>query len=257
MYTVLLVDDEPVVLETERRIISEKIEGFQVTGEKYNVKSAIEYCMENKPDVVLTDIKMPVKAGTELIRYLMENEEYSSICIAISGYTDFKYVHDAFMFGAMDYLLKPIEPGKMEELFLRIKKVLDEKNRSESVLKKEITGSAPSERSMLTGICTYLEKNIAHDNSIMVICTRFGITQPYLSKMFKECLGKTYNEYLTDIRITKAKELLCSEAHPLIGEIAQKVGFRDQFYFSKVFKSLTGYTPRDFKNYKNTTESRI
>lgn len=252
MYTVLLVDDEPVVLETERRIISERIKDFKVIGEKYNVKSAMEYCMLNKPDVVLTDIKMPVKAGTELIRYLMENEEYNSICIAISGYTDFRYVHDAFMFGAMDYLLKPIEPGKMEELFLRIKKVLDEKKRSDSVLKRETMAySPPSERNMLTSICTYLEKNIADDNSIMAICTRFGITQPYLSKMFKECLGKTYNEYLTDIRITKAKELLCSEPHPLIGAIAQKVGFRDQFYFSKVFKSLTGYTPRDFKNSKN------
>lgn len=255
MYTVLLVDDEPVVLETERRIISEKIEGFQVVGEKYNVKSAMEYCMENKPDVVLTDIKMPAETGIDLIRCLMKKEECASICIAISGYTDFKYVHDAFMFGAMDYLLKPIEPGKMAELFGRIKKVLDEKKQSDALLKKERAGTAPSERNLLTSICTYLEKNIADDNSIMVICTRFGITQPYLSKMLKECLGKTYNEYLTDIRITKAKELLCSEAHPLIGEIAQKVGFRDQFYFSKVFKSLTGYTPRDFKNYKGASES--
>ncbi len=71
----------------------------------------------------------------------------------------------------------------------------------------------------------------------MVICTRFGITQPYLSKMFKECLGKTYNEYLTDIRITKAKELLCSEAHPLIGEIAQKVGFRISFILAKCLRA--------------------
>ena len=72
MYTVLLVDDEPVVLNTERRIIERKIPGFEVIGEAFSVKRALEIYDRQKPDVVLTDIKMPVQSGLVLIQNIME-----------------------------------------------------------------------------------------------------------------------------------------------------------------------------------------
>ena len=105
MYKVLLVDDEPAALDMEKRAIQKRTEYFQVSGEAYNVKDAIELYHNTSPDVVLTDMKMPKQNGIELIKYIAGQEENRAVCIAVSGYADFDYVHDAFSYGAFDYLL--------------------------------------------------------------------------------------------------------------------------------------------------------
>lgn len=245
MYTVLLVDDEPVVLNTERRIIEKQIPGFEVVGEAFSVKRALELYERQKPDVVLTDIKMPVQSGLVLIQNIMERENNGTVCISVSGYTDFNYVHDSFTYGAMDYLLKPVEPAKMTELFERIRQVLD--NRVEMVKDRSVEEGYLTGRELVHKICSFLKDHLPEDNSILVICNKFGISQPYLSKIFKTFIGCTYNEYLTELRIERAKHMLREKDSPLIGEIAVTVGFADPFYFSKVFKNKVGCTPREYK----------
>lgn len=253
MYTVLLVDDEPVVLNTERRIIERKIPGFEVIGEAFSVKRALEIYDRQKPDVVLTDIKMPVQSGLVLIQNIMERENNSTVCISVSGYTDFNYVHDSFTYGAMDYLLKPVEPAKMTELFERIRQVLD--NRGELGAVRVLEDGYLTGRELVDKICIFLKDHLAEDNSILVICNKFGISQPYLSKIFKTFMGCTYNEYLTELRIERAKSMLREKKSPLIGEIAVTVGFADQFYFSKVFKNKVGCTPREYKQAEGSKNS--
>ena len=245
MYTVLLVDDEPVVLAMERKTIKENLTDFTIIGEKYNVKGAIELYNTERPDVILTDIRMPGQTGLELIRYITESKNNTSVIIAVSGYTDFKYVHDAFTYGVYDYLLKPLESTKIIDLFTKLKTELDEKKDKPS--EKEGCQSYSEEHHRVTLICHYIEENLEKDNSILNICLKFGLSQPQLSKLFKRWLGKTYNEYLTEAKIAAAKALMLQPEALLVGEIAEKVGFKDQFYFSKVFKSSTGYTPRDYR----------
>lgn len=244
MYSVLLVDDEPVVLATEKKIISENLPDFTIVGEKYNVKSAIELYNTRHIDVVLTDIRMPGNTGLDLIRYITEAKNNDTIVVAISGYTDFKYVHDSFTLGVYDYLLKPLEPEKVIRLFEELKQSLDERKNGNH---DETMYSETDEQNRVTQICKYISRNLNKDNSILSICSKFGISQPQLSKMFKVWMGKTYNDYLTEVRILEAEHLLMQKEQLLIGEIAEKVGFKDQFYFSKVFKNYTGYTPRDYR----------
>ncbi len=95
MYRVLLVDDEPAAISMERRIIERRSEVFQIVAEAYSVEEAMEAYREKRPDVVVTDMKMPGESGVELIKYVMQQER-RAICVAVSGYSDFDYVHDAF-----------------------------------------------------------------------------------------------------------------------------------------------------------------
>lgn len=125
MYQVLLVDDEPAILDAEKRAIKRKTTGFEVIGEAYSVDQAIALIEKQKPDVVLTDMKMPKKLGVELIKYISELEDAFIVCIAVSGHADFDYVHDAFLYGAFDYMLKPMDPEKVSELFIRIERLLE------------------------------------------------------------------------------------------------------------------------------------
>lgn len=245
MYTVLLVDDEPAILSMESRAIANRIENFSVIGEAYSVSQAKSIYEQFRPDVILTDIKMPKESGIELIKYIMSVEDNKSVCVSVSGYSDFHFVHDSFVYGAYDYLLKPVEPQKMEDLFTRIKKLLD--TNKKGIPESPLVTSKLKSSQVVGNIERYILKNIAGDNSILSVCNKFGISQPYLSKIFKKNKGCTYNEYLINIKIEKARELLEKEEEFLIGEIASSLGFSDQFYFSKVFKSMTGMTPREYR----------
>lgn len=249
MYRVLLVDDEPAILEAENRNINMKIPDFRVVGEAYSVEQGIKKFEELSPDVVLCDMKMPGKSGIELIKHIYEKEECLTVVIAVSGYSDFEYVHDAFMYGAYEYLLKPVEPKKMQELFVKIRKVLQEvrKNKKE----EKLVPSKLSGSELLKEIDAYLDEHLSEDNSIVQMCSRFAISQPYLSRIFKKYKGCTYNEYVIGAKIKKGKKFL-EEGDYLIGEISDILGFADQFYFSRVFKRETGYTPREYKNHCKT-----
>ena len=77
-----------------------------------------------------------------------------------------------------------------------------------------------------------------------------GLTPTYLSALFKKESGQNFTDYVTTLRITRAKELLCC-TKKLISEIAYEVGFRDYRYFSQIFKKQTGMTPRQFQNSTN------
>ena len=245
MYKVLLVDDEPAALDMEKRAIQKRTENFQVSGEAYNVKDAIELYHSITPDVVLTDMKMPRQNGIELRKYIAGQEVNKAVCIAVSGYSDFDYVHDAFSYGAFDYLLKPVEPKKIEELFVRIRRLLISTRENPCTIK--LPQGRLSTDQLVKNVEEHIRKNIAGDNSILNICSIFSISQPYLSKAFKMHFNCTYNEYLIGIRIEEAKKLLDRKEEYLIGEIAELLGFSDQFYFSKVFKNTTGYTPREYR----------
>lgn len=244
MYKVLLVDDEPAILEAEKRAISQRIKDFEVAAEAYSVDRAIEIFDEIHPDVILTDMKMPKKSGIELIKYVGQQEDKPAVCIAVSGYSDFHYVHDAFLYGGFDYLLKPMEPSKMEEVFSRIRKLLASMSKEKNLT--SLSSEKPSGKELVSLIEHYVKSHLSEDNSIIRICSRFMISQPYLSKIFKKYKNCTYNEYIINLKITEARKLL--ESHDcLIGEVAETLGFTDQFYFSKVFKNAVGCTPREYR----------
>lgn len=104
-YTILLVDDDAVFRAHMKSMIDWESEGFTIIAEARNGKEAIECLEKVKPDVVITDMSMPVMNGVELIDYLSEYHQDMQV-LALSGYNDFNYVRDSMKKGAMDYLLK-------------------------------------------------------------------------------------------------------------------------------------------------------
>ena len=241
MYQVLLVDDEPAGIEKERAVIEKKVSDFNVSGIAYSTNRAKEIISETHIDIVITDICMSGEDGIELLRYINESDK-NIICIAVSGYSDFSYVHDAFINGAADYLLKPIDEEKILHILERAEKYYKKKDDS------AIFAGLKLNETLYRNICNFIETNIRGDNSSLQICAEFGISQSQLGRIFKKYSKKTFNDYLISIRIEKAKEILEYDDECYIGEVASRVGYEDQYYFSKVFKKYTGITPRDFRN---------
>jgi len=107
MYKLMIVDDEEIILDGLKNVVEWENLGIEVISYAYNGKEALEKIAENVPDILITDISMPVMDGIELVRELRERGFDSIKIVFLSGYDDFEYARNATRLGAVDYLLKP------------------------------------------------------------------------------------------------------------------------------------------------------
>lgn len=94
----------------------------------------------------------------------------------------------------------------------------------------------------------YLKEHLSEPLSLQELSELFAISQAYMSKLFRKYTGQTYNQYLTGIRMERAKQLMKENSELFVKDIAEMVGYRDQFYFSRIFHSYTGKCPADYLN---------
>lgn len=121
MYKLLIVDDEKQVREGLKRLLPWQDYGITIIGEAINGREALEIIEDQRPDIVLLDIQMPVMNGLELAKRI--HGQYPECkFIVLSGYNDFARVREAMKYGAVDYLLKP--SGK-EEIIRIIEEIID------------------------------------------------------------------------------------------------------------------------------------
>jgi len=115
MIKVVVVDDEPYLLRSIKQSIEETNGSFAVVGEALDGESALEVIRRTRPDVIFTDIRMPVLDGLELIEELRRAKE-EVLPVILSGYQDFEYAKRALQIGVEDYLLKPINAKALGKL---------------------------------------------------------------------------------------------------------------------------------------------
>ncbi|MCR5624528.1 MAG: response regulator transcription factor [Lachnospiraceae bacterium] len=125
MYSVFLADDEQIIREGIKYIIDWESFDFEIVGEASNGSDALDYILNNNPDLVLLDVRMPKMIGTEVVKAARENG-YKGKIIILSGFTDFKYTQAAISYGVDYYLAKPVDEDELSETVKKIKKSLDE-----------------------------------------------------------------------------------------------------------------------------------
>ncbi len=144
-YRILLADDE----EEVRKGIIRKIEwerlGFEVAGDAENGEDALEKIEQLKPDVVMTDIRMPYMDGLTLTARI--RQKYPSVKILIfSGYDDFEYAQQAIKLNVTEYILKPVNVEELTEILTRVRENLDEEieqRRNVNLLRERYRSSLP------------------------------------------------------------------------------------------------------------------
>lgn len=113
MLKVLLVDDEVFVRKGLLELIPWEQLNYTIAGEAENGREALQLMERLQPDLVITDIRMPIVDGLDLIRNVKERNEWDPAFIIISGYHDFKYAQQAIRYGVHDYILKPVDEEEM------------------------------------------------------------------------------------------------------------------------------------------------
>lgn len=122
MIRVMLVDDEPFIRVAIKTLFNWEEHGFQIVSEANNGEAAILKLKYNQPDLIITDIKMPITDGIELIKYVKAHYPQTK-CVALSNYDDFELTRSAFVEGAVDYLLKnDLNSDNFSALVCRLKK---------------------------------------------------------------------------------------------------------------------------------------
>ena len=125
MKKILIVDDEPWIRQGIREQIDCETLGVQIIGEAGNGRLAIEVIKNDLPDIVLTDVRMPVMDGIELVEYIHRNDLRIKTVI-ISGYSEFDYAKKAIDYDVFSYLLKPIDDEELNNTIRQIVSKLDE-----------------------------------------------------------------------------------------------------------------------------------
>ena len=238
-FRVIVAEDEKLIAKNIASHISKANELFEVICIASDGQEAYELTEKLLPDVIFSDIKMPVMDGLELISRI--NSNFPSVkSVIISGYDDFDYARTAMQQNVFDYLLKPINPGDL-------KNTLNNLERELLAEKKEMSSNRHSKSiDIAESVKAYLRHNYSSRVCFADIASQYGFSSAYLSKIFKIHNGISPGKYLKEFRINTAKKLLVG-SDLSISEIAAKVGFDDQFHFSKSFKSLTGMSPRKFR----------
>ncbi|MEK4329453.1 response regulator transcription factor [Paenibacillus sp. FSL R7-0297] len=119
MLKVLFADDEPLMLEGLRFLVDWEILNFEVCGEALDGEDALELIHSTRPDLVITDVRMPVIDGLELIKRASESV-FRPKFIIFSGYADFEYAKRALKYGVSNYLTKPLDEKELTEALQRV-----------------------------------------------------------------------------------------------------------------------------------------
>ncbi|MFC4597528.1 response regulator [Cohnella hongkongensis] len=128
MPRILIVDDEAIYRKGLRAMISSEDPIWDIVGDAKDGYEALEMIGDLKPDVVLTDIRMPRMDGLQLQKFARERFP-ELVCIVISGYEDFTYVRQSLRHGAKDYLMKPVEREELSRVLKKVKEELREASR--------------------------------------------------------------------------------------------------------------------------------
>ena len=239
MYSILIVEDEPIIRKGIASLVDFESLGISTIQEAENGEQALKMIQEHTPDILLTDINMPHINGIKLAQLV--KEQYPSVhIIFLTGYDDFDYALSAVKLGADDYLLKPFSREDVETMLFKVKEKLDKERKQQQV--HELVEQAEF---------SDLEQAI-HDRltdtelSLKSLAFQLGFSPSYLSVLIKKELGLPFQDYLIQERMKKAKLLLLT-TDLKVYEIAEQVGFEDMNYFSQRFKQVVGVTPRQFK----------
>lgn len=181
MYNVIVVDDETWICKLIRKIVDWEKIGFNIVANAGDGLTALKLIEEHKPDLVVTDIRMPGLDGLGLIKTVREKKIDVEFVI-ISGYSDFEYARNALIYDAFAYTLKPLDKDEFEKILYSVKDRITEKHRIKNKLES-------SDTVMLEGELRKIIDNINRDISQKTLNDRFNtnfMEGPFYTVIFKQ-----------------------------------------------------------------------
>lgn len=252
-HTILIVEDHPQM----QAFVKELLAPFSNTILASNGKDALKVLKSKKHKIhlIVSDIMMPEMDGFAFLDIIKNKTQWQLIpTIMLTARADISDKLNALTIGVDDYLIKPFEP---EELIARVKNLLEnielrkEKDTTEtSINKKEnpvLETLDSADMKWLKELETLAFEKVTTPNfNIGQVAYEMAIGERQLNRKVKKITGLTPGNYLKEIKLQKARQLLENKAYSTVAEISYLVGFNTPQYFSKIYKARFGKLPSDY-----------
>lgn len=210
MFKLIIVDDEAAIRNGLSSFNWPSL-GFEVTAVLKNGKEALDWVISHPVDAILCDIKMDKMSGLEFTSIVHERQLPIEM-VLLTGYQDMEYISQAMHSGCYDYLLKPTKFSRLVQVFQGLRKVLEAK--WELQIAKDGETQETDEDRIIRYAKSYVRAHIA-SSSLKSLSEYLGVSPVYISRLFKKKGQTNFSDFYQDIRLEKAKELLCLPSYSI------------------------------------------
>lgn len=249
MLKILVADDEGYEREILGEILDKRFGREAEVRMVENGRLAVDAAALWAADVALMDIEMPGINGIDASRQILAQRPECKI-IFVTAYSLFTYAHEAVRLGACDYILKPVDPDDVERAVRRAAAQADAKRQLEAMASNGelLESDSYDKTAVLMGkVKKYLQHNyMMYDISLDSVSAMLKLNASYFSSLFKRTFGVNFLDYLTQLRMDAARELLRDPLRST-AEVAGMVGYESANYFTRAFKKNVGMTPTDYR----------
>ncbi len=229
-YQILLVDDDREFREELRECLDDYDVIEAVSGQE-----ALRVLKRpNEIDLVILDVMMPGLRGTEVLKEIKARSPEQKVVI-LTGYSSKDVAIDALKGRADEYLEKPLDINRLKMAVVRL---LGE-NRQADEQADRSTG-AKMER-----IKRFLDRNWHKKVCLRDVAASAGLSEKYLSRLFREETGVCFNDYALKVKVKEAKKLLAQNWQ--VGDVAERLGYQNAESFIRIFRKLAGRTPAQYR----------
>jgi YesN/AraC family two-component response regulator len=232
MKRAVVVDDEKLSRDLIAFLIEQSSLPIEIVEYAASGDEALLIIEKLKPDIVYIDIEMPVYNGIEVMKKVKGFYKGAIDFIVITAYSQFEYAQASLRLGAKDILLKPIDSKQFLETMQRV------------------VGYRYTDNQIFNEILEYISCNYRSNMELSECARLHHTTSNQIAKMFKKYFGNNFSNYINDLKINTAKELL-KETDMTIQEISDEVGYNNLNYFYRKFKISTGVTPSIYRKNSN------
>ena len=247
---IMLVDDNQDLLDFLKESISAEFAEIYTTTSGNKAMALL--CSGKTPDIIISDVNMPDGDGYTFCKKLKQDDKYNHIpVILLTARGEQQSQSDSYKAGADAYMDKPFETDTLVELIRNLLRRKDDIRRKYLDTEGDAKCSYGSDKeSFILRLNKIISENISNpDLDQQLICRELCVSRALLYNKMKSITGGGTKEYITRIRIEKAKSLIENSSYT-IAEISDMTGFASQSYFSTAFKSATGVTPSQYKQEK-------
>lgn len=253
-YSVVLVEDNIELLKYLMETFKQK---FPIVYTATNGEEAWQLICEKMPDIVVSDVMMPLKGGYELCRQIKREMQTCHIpVILLTARSDRDSTMAGYQLGADAYIPKPFESDFLFVVacnLLRNREIMKQKYRETFVRFTEKDKNEPitnRDEEFLSKMNKLILENLSSSElSVKYITEQIGMSRTVLYAKLKALANIGVNDYINQIRIEKASQLLLN-TELTIAEISDSVGFEYQKYFSTLFKQIKGMPPSQYRQEK-------
>ncbi|SFZ94209.1 hypothetical protein SAMN05428642_1042 [Flaviramulus basaltis] len=248
--TVLIVEDNIGIQDFLNDILNDDFEIMQA----FNGEEGLKMATSNFPDLIISDVMMPIMDGIEFAKKLKLNTNTSHIpIILLTARTSIKNKMEGFETGADEYITKPFNEELLKTRInnlLNSRKLLREKFRNENMLTPKELAISSTDQIFLDKLYKSIEANLETNNlKAEDISKEIGMSHSVMYKKIKALTGLSYVEFIREYRLAIAKQLIEDLGYS-VSDACFKVGYSDRKYFSKLFKQKFNKNPSEFLSKK-------